>query len=103
MMCHKDDLREDQRKLQNKVNKIVNDLKFDDHAEIDYDGDKRIYVKRNNVLWLEYHVAQGWKEYTSSDLRNRRVAFLQSFAWDRMRMSSLMDRCSFYVNTASMP
>lgn len=48
----KEDLQDEQKRLQGIVNTMVNDLKFDDDCEIVYD-DHLTQVKRNGVLWLE--------------------------------------------------
>lgn len=84
-----DDLAEEQKRLQNLVNTMTNDLKFDDDCTIEYD-DHVTQVRRNGVLWLECRWSgdkdsvSNWVEYQPSDVRNRRVAFLTGFAWDRV-------------------
>lgn len=58
----KEDLQDEQKRLQGTVNAMVNDLKFDDDCTIDYDG-KVTQVRRKGVLWLEYFPKHGWVEH----------------------------------------
>lgn len=97
-----DDLEDEQKRLQNLVNTMTNDLKFDDDCTIEY-GEHLTQVKRNGVLWLECRWSgdndsvSNWIEYTPSDLRNQRVAFLTGVAWDRMS-DELLDEVMAFIS-----
>lgn len=94
----KDDLRDEQKRLQNLVNTMTNDLKFDDNCVIEYDG-RLTQVYRNDNLWLECYRGKGgygWIEHEEATIiRNRRVAFLQGFAWDRVSDALLDEVMAF--------